>query len=404
MKHSKRTIEQRLATAQSGQVIILMAFGMIALLGVLGLAIDGGRLFYLERDAQNAADAAVMAATYALCTGADPINAGVIAANENGFTGSEVSVTWPVAADQIPAGEDPDEYARVEISADIPSYFIHLVYGGDLAVTTDAIGQCDIAFDPDADGAAIIATHDCTCNNVLSLTGGNEIHIIGGLISNGDIQSTGNNHVVEGSVSYGNACGIRDPKTTYVPDCEPERLDDPISLPEFYDIDDFAPGEPYAVAATNDPAGNRYFQVSGNSIRLEDYPNGGLLYGTGDISVSVGSVTSMPPITIVSTGNIHFRTTGSDIELTPYTESLLFFSDAGTSSCNKNLGIDVTGSVTRWYGLIYAPTAHVQVPGSGAIGEGAVIADTVSIPGARTRIIYNSDVLPAVASTVSMTK
>ena len=52
MKHRK---------SEAGQAIVLIAFGMIVLIMVMGLAIDGGGLLFLRRDAQNAADAAIKA-------------------------------------------------------------------------------------------------------------------------------------------------------------------------------------------------------------------------------------------------------------------------------------------------------------------------------------------------------
>ncbi len=47
---------------QDGQVIILVALALIALIAIAGLAIDGGRLFTLRRQVQNASDASAMAA------------------------------------------------------------------------------------------------------------------------------------------------------------------------------------------------------------------------------------------------------------------------------------------------------------------------------------------------------
>jgi Flp pilus assembly protein TadG len=47
---------------QSGQVIVLVALTMLVLIGMLGLAIDGGRAFIDRRELQNAVDAAVLAA------------------------------------------------------------------------------------------------------------------------------------------------------------------------------------------------------------------------------------------------------------------------------------------------------------------------------------------------------
>ena len=46
-----------------GQALVLMAFALIALAAMVGLAIDGGRLYSQRRQAQNAADAAAMAGT-----------------------------------------------------------------------------------------------------------------------------------------------------------------------------------------------------------------------------------------------------------------------------------------------------------------------------------------------------
>jgi len=46
-----------------GQALIIMAFAIIALAAVVGLAIDGGRLYELRREVQNGADAAAMAGT-----------------------------------------------------------------------------------------------------------------------------------------------------------------------------------------------------------------------------------------------------------------------------------------------------------------------------------------------------
>ena len=48
---------------QDGQVLVLMAFGMIALIAVLALVVDGGALYLNRRRMQNAADAGVLAGT-----------------------------------------------------------------------------------------------------------------------------------------------------------------------------------------------------------------------------------------------------------------------------------------------------------------------------------------------------
>lgn len=47
---------------QAGQSLVIVALLLVVLAGMLGLAIDGGRAFYSRRQAQNAADAASLAA------------------------------------------------------------------------------------------------------------------------------------------------------------------------------------------------------------------------------------------------------------------------------------------------------------------------------------------------------
>lgn len=49
--------------SQSGQVLVIVAFAMIALLGTIGLAIDGGRAYADERSLEAAAEAAAHAGT-----------------------------------------------------------------------------------------------------------------------------------------------------------------------------------------------------------------------------------------------------------------------------------------------------------------------------------------------------
>jgi hypothetical protein len=49
------------ASTERGQVLVIMVFGMVVLLIIAGLAIDGGTVFMERRHAQNAADAAALA-------------------------------------------------------------------------------------------------------------------------------------------------------------------------------------------------------------------------------------------------------------------------------------------------------------------------------------------------------
>lgn len=48
---------------QDGQVLVLLAFGLVALIAILALVIDGGAIYLNRRRMQNAADAGVLAGT-----------------------------------------------------------------------------------------------------------------------------------------------------------------------------------------------------------------------------------------------------------------------------------------------------------------------------------------------------
>lgn len=132
----------------SGQAIVLVAILMIALLAAAGMAVDGGGLYFLYRDARNAADAAALAAAYTLCTNpdADWQGTGRFSASESGFTdgadGVIVIVDHPTA-DEIPPGDEVDSFVKVEIEAPKESYFIQVVYPEQLLVNVDTIAFCN---------------------------------------------------------------------------------------------------------------------------------------------------------------------------------------------------------------------------------------------------------------------
>src|SRR4029079_12533370 len=57
------SMRRRSRPAQRGQVLVMFAGGLIALIAVVGLVIDGGNVFFNRRDDQNASDLASLAGT-----------------------------------------------------------------------------------------------------------------------------------------------------------------------------------------------------------------------------------------------------------------------------------------------------------------------------------------------------
>ncbi|MEO0596455.1 MAG: Tad domain-containing protein, partial [Chloroflexota bacterium] len=161
---------------QNGQAIVLVAITMVVLLAFTGLAIDGGGMFLLYRDAQNATDAATLTAAYALCTDGDPVTAGLRSAEQNGFDNSQVVVNHPPV--ENPAYVGDISKVEVLIEAQKPSYFIQIVFDGPLIVRTEAIGHCNSATLTDSSDIvnryafrSLAGQNDCTGSPAWDLAG-----------------------------------------------------------------------------------------------------------------------------------------------------------------------------------------------------------------------------------------
>ncbi len=86
---------------EQGQSLILIVFGIVGLIAVAGLAIDGGAAMANRRNAQNAADNAAMAAALAITQGNDPYTAAYQVAAANGYdnNGTDNTVTINISTD-----------------------------------------------------------------------------------------------------------------------------------------------------------------------------------------------------------------------------------------------------------------------------------------------------------------
>ena len=103
-RRSDNTRSARRRTAQHGQILVVFAGALVAIIAVAGLVLDGGRAFAARRGGQNAADLAAVggAIAYLNGTGAHAARAAVAVAASaaiasiNGYatsTGSSVSIT-----------------------------------------------------------------------------------------------------------------------------------------------------------------------------------------------------------------------------------------------------------------------------------------------------------------------
>ncbi len=259
-KTRRRRIPRIAIEGERGQVIVLIALLVVILLGFTALAIDGGGLFLLQRDAQNAADAAALAGAYAKCTKGNVDAAAKERAELDGFPDMEL-IGGP-DVDVLNPSPQGAQYVEVVITADKPSYFAHLIFSGPLRVTVRSIGECIISFDPDA-AAAVMALSPCypapgSCPSTTDPTVSSSVSdstIIGGINGGCGCKLTGANTQLYDDLScmpdtrgdtydtcdeWGNQVTCNDGD----PDDDPEPPVDPFA--GFWVLDRFRPGGQYA--------------------------------------------------------------------------------------------------------------------------------------------------------------
>lgn len=404
MKRSLGSLLLRWTKPESGQAIVLIALAIVGLVGFAALAIDGGRLFFAQRDAQNGADAAMLAATSAYCRGGDFTAAGLAAALANGYDNdiwtNIVSINNPPLAG--PAAGDSD-FIEATIWTEVGSNFAHLVFQGDLEVTVRAVGQCTPAV-TDINGAALWANNQY-CNNTADTTGSG-VHIVGGVHTNNELLVGGSADglIIEGDTTYVGRVKAPDGKITYVPD-DYNPLQVPVQpMPVLFNIEDFdSASDPIPTSM-----GPNYVYYDGTMNKawleaegklVDGVITEGLYFATGGIDLKnvVGKDDAVSTITLVSPGPIQFS--GSGVDIRPYYMDLLIFSNydvdalPGKDKCNVN-AIKISTSDVEWWGIIYAPEGGVEMSASdNTTLHGSIIADTFNLSGSNIYIV--STLFPA---------
>lgn len=166
---------------ESGQIIIILVFGLVAMLGFAALAVDGGQLFSEQRTAQNGADNAAMAGAQAICQGTDPNAAALASALSNGYDNNLTSNTVTIHRPPTSGPYTGDnEYIEVLINSKRQTFFAQLVYTGPFEVTSRAVARCRLSFD-----YAVLALTSRNDVRGLEIIGAGDLSVIdGGIMSN----------------------------------------------------------------------------------------------------------------------------------------------------------------------------------------------------------------------------
>ena len=166
---------------ERGQILVLTAMLLTALLAFAGLLVDAGYLYAQRRQAQNAADQAAVAATRVLLEGgstSSAIAAALEYAEANGFdtddSSNSVTVNIPPSSGEH-AGDHT--YVEVIIGEEPGTFFIHVLVAD--GATVQARGVAGVNFHPEPYAVIVLDEDDCEAYDQI---GGADLTISGGSI------------------------------------------------------------------------------------------------------------------------------------------------------------------------------------------------------------------------------
>lgn len=199
---------------QAGQALILVAVGLIAFIGILGLAVDMGYLRLMERRIQGAADAAAIAGAMDVSY-ANVTTAGQAGAQENGFVNGSNGVTVTINNPPLTgpfAGSNYPTYVQATVTqTGVPTFFSKIFGAGsvNLSATSVAAGGNNCIYGLDSTSghttlalnAAII---DSTCGVVDNSNLGGGLFGFGlGLLCAPSVQLKGTDNLLGGTCGSG---------------------------------------------------------------------------------------------------------------------------------------------------------------------------------------------------------
>jgi Flp pilus assembly protein TadG len=340
-------IAARRLLAEDGQVVVVVALMLVALLGAASLSLDVGSLSAGKRRLQAVADAAAFAgATYlsswsssASGTCSPPLTADAagLAACESvrsNLSGSGTllspQVTWTHPANGT---QDAGEL-QVTVSAQSPS-----ILAGIFGIGSSNVSATSAAENTEMGGtAAALFADDPSCSGIgIDLAGGSN-EISGVATSNGTFTGSPND-IYRRIVQYGASCPMPS-AGTYAGSPPQQALSFPESFPRTWD----------AASICN---GSGVVQNVTTAVTLTDTSPDGIYCSTvsiTDATTATQSVTLIAPNITIS---------GNGQNLTPFTQDLLAYQDntCSTPPCASPLSI----TDTNFSGDVYAPDAEVDI-------------------------------------------
>jgi hypothetical protein len=338
--------------SRPGQVIVIVALLLPAMLGMVGVALDIANLYLHKRAAQNAADLAALAGANDLPGAASSARTSAISfASKNGFQdrvdSATVSVSTPYNGD---AGK-----IEVVIRQYVPGIFVRALGLGATPVTARAVAYRI------PQNYAIFEAGDCTGTGRFDFAG-SSLSVTGDVHSNSDLNVYGSNNGVNGAVTYACTSAVYGNDNTFTRG--PTRVAQR-ALPVQHSTAEFQPCT-YSISGNFNVSSTGPWWSNSSTLRPGTY------CATGDLSLNSSGANGT--VTFVAGGQIQVN--GSNYTLRPFKNGVLMYSSSAGSA------ISVNGSGGRWSGMLYAPNGQVSFNGSSTLTlSGSIIGGTVSIAG-----------------------
>ena len=356
---------------ERGQMLVLSAFVIVALLAFTGLIVDVGFHYAQRRQAQNATDQAAKAAAYEMTYGgsnAAAIQAALENAHDNGYNNDGVDNTVTVNIPPLsgPHVGDPN-YVEVLVTEEPTTFFIHVVLGETGGVAARGVAGFTVTpGDPYA-----LFVNNANCGNADSLEiSGSSVLFNGPIHSNSNVNVPGSNNGFNGPVTYSDQVGCAfdisgsGNSLTPAPASAANR-----PFPLSYSYSDYPCTMTFAgdTQLTSEAA----VWVGGNPSSGQMIP--GTYCSTGSLKLSGSYITGN--VTLVAQGKVNIA--GSNFNLTPYWGNTLVFTEDSSNSA-----IDLSGSNGSWEGIMAAPNGAATIQGSSNLTiSGAILADIIRISG-----------------------
>lgn len=376
---------------QKGQALILIALGIVVMIGFAALAIDGGNAFADRRHAQNAADTSALAAALAKINNQNWIQAALERAasntyDDNGVTNTVDAFNPPLDGPYACPAANCEEYIQVIIVSRVDTWFARIVGMEQVTNRVQAVARAK-PWKPYYFGNSVVALSpgdgkDNTAELMMSGTVDITVEGSGFFVNSSDncaVDGTNNITVNAPSIdAVGTVCG----NAAGIPTSQTQQLPYPPSYPHLADLC----SRPNAVQVSGDfPKSNTPANLPSNTIYCI----------SGDFSVTNNNtVLNGSGITFVVQGGVTIN--GGALNLTsPSSLPLFYLPHAANKVGNNKYNVTINGNTGMLLqGMFLAPASHCKINGTSDTNplKGQLICYTIDLTGtANNYIIYNDN-------------